>query len=69
MLEYSIAKQSIASIRNKKLNLNPNTELKERIKDLQKEMVKLSFQKNKKNDINLIVEEINRLRLALKMSN
>ncbi len=69
MLEYSIAKQSIASIRNKKLNLNPNTELKERIKDLQKEMVKLSFQKNKKQDIALIVEEINRLRLALKMSN
>lgn len=69
MLEYSIAKQSIASIRNKKLNLNPNTELKERIKDLQKEMVKLSFQKNKKQDIALIVDEINRLRLALKMSN
>lgn len=69
MLERSIAKKSIASIRNKKLNLNPNTEMTERIKLLQREMVKLSFQKNKKDDIGLIVDEINRLRLMLKMSN
>lgn len=62
MLENSIAKQTIASIRNKKLKLNPNTELTERIKLLQREMVKLSFQKNRKDDINLIVAEINRLR-------
>ncbi len=62
MLEHSIAKQTIASIRDKKLKLNPNTELTERIKLLQREMVKLSFQKNRKDDINLIVAEINRLR-------
>ena len=66
MLEHSIAKQSIASIRNKKLNLNPNTELTERIKLLKREMVKLSFQKNRKDDINLIVGEISRLRGILK---
>jgi len=62
MLERSIAKQSINSIREKKLQLSPNTELTERIKLLQREMVKLSFQKNRKDDINLIVNEINRLR-------
>ena len=62
MLEHSIAKQTIESIRDKKLKLNPNTELTERIKLLQREMVKLSFQKNRKDDINLIVAEINRLR-------
>lgn len=67
MLEHSIAKQTIDSIRSKKLNLNPNTELTERIKLLQREMVKLSFQKNRKDDIKLIVDEINRLRLVLKM--
>ncbi len=66
MLEHSIAKQTIASIRNKKLKLNPNTELTERIKLLQREMVKLSFQKNRKDDINLIVSEINRLRKVAK---
>ncbi|MFC3193023.1 hypothetical protein ACFODZ_02095 [Marinicella sediminis] len=62
MLEQSIARKSIASIRNKKIRLNPNTELTERIKLLQREMVKLSFQKNRKEDIDLIVGEINRLR-------
>ena len=66
MLEHSIAKQTIASIRDKKLKLNPNTELTERIKLLQREMVKLSFQKNRKDDINLIVAEINRLRRLAK---
>lgn len=68
MLEHSIAKQTIASIRNKKLNLNPNTELTERIKLLQREMVKLSFQKDKKHEINSVLEEIQRLRLVLKLS-
>jgi uncharacterized small protein (DUF1192 family) len=62
MLEQSIARQSIDSIREKKFKLNPNTELTERIKLLQREMVKLSFQKNRKADIDLIVGEINRLR-------
>ncbi|WP_223787200.1 hypothetical protein [Marinicella meishanensis] len=66
MLDDSIAKQSINSIRSKKLHLNPNTELTERIKLLQREMVKLSFQKNRKDDINLIVGEINRLRQLAK---
>jgi uncharacterized small protein (DUF1192 family) len=65
MLEHSIARQSIASIREKKIKLNPNTELTERIKLLQREMVKLSFQKNRKDDIDLIVGEINRLRSLL----
>jgi len=65
MLEQSIARQSIASIRKKKIKLNPNTELTERIKLLQREMVKLSFQKNRKDDIDLIVGEINRLRSLL----
>ena len=68
MLEQSIAQQTIASIRNKKLNLNPNTELTERIKLLQREMVKLSFQKDKKHEINAVLEEIQRLRLVLKLS-
>ncbi len=66
MLENSIAKQTIDSIRDKKLNLNPNTEVTERIKLLQREMVKLSFQNNRKDDINLIVNEINRLRQLMK---
>ena len=65
MLEQSIARQSIASIREKKIKLNPNTELTERIKLLQREMVKLSFQKNRKDDIDLIFGEINRLRSLL----
>ena len=65
MLEQSIARQSIASIREKKFKINPNTELTERIKLLQREMVKLSFQKNRKDDIDLIVGEINRLRSLL----
>ena len=65
MLEHSIARQSIASIREKKIKINPNTELTERIKLLQREMVKLSFQKNRKDDIDLIVGEINRLRSLL----
>ena len=68
MFEHSIAKQSIASIRNEKLNLNPNTELTERIKLLKREMVKLSFQKDRKDDINLIVGEIDRLRNLLRAS-
>ncbi len=68
MLEHSIAKRTIASIRSKKLNLNPNTELTERIKLLQREMVKLSFQKNKKHEISLVLEEIQRLRAVLKLS-
>ena len=68
MLEHSIARQTIDSIRNKKLNLNPNTEVTERIKLLQREMVKLSFKNNRKDDINLIVGEINRLRNLLKHS-
>ncbi len=62
MLENSIAKQTIDSIRDKKFNLNPNTEVTERIKLLQREMVKLSFQNNRKDDISLIVNEINHLR-------
>lgn len=66
MLEQSIAKQTIDSIRNKKFHLNPNTEITERIKLLQREMVKLSFQPNRKDDINLIVGEIYRLRNLLK---
>lgn len=65
MLEHSIARQSIASIRSKKMKLSPNTELTERIKLLQREMVKLSFQKNRKDDIELIMGEINRLRSLL----
>jgi uncharacterized small protein (DUF1192 family) len=69
MLEHSIARQSIASIREKKIKLNPNTELTERIKLLQREMVKLSFQKNRKDDIDLIVGEINRLRSLLNQAN
>ena len=69
MLEQSIARQSIASIREKKIKLNPNTELTERIKLLQREMVKLSFQKNRKDDIDLIVGEINRLRSLLNQPN
>jgi uncharacterized small protein (DUF1192 family) len=68
MLEHSIARQTIDSIRNQKFNLNPNTEVTERIKLLQREMVKLSFKNNRKDDINLIVEEINRLRNLLKHS-
>ena len=68
MLENSLARQSIASIRNVKLKLNPNSELSERIKLLQREMVKLSFKNNRKDDINLIVGEINRLRNLLKHS-
>ncbi|TDR20651.1 hypothetical protein [Marinicella litoralis] len=66
MFEHSIAKQSIDSIRNDKLKLHPNTELTERIKLLQREMVKLSFQNGRKDDINLIVDEISRLRGILK---
>jgi uncharacterized small protein (DUF1192 family) len=66
MLENSLAQQSIASIRDKKLNFNPNSELTERIKLLQREMVKLSFQHNRKDDIELILNEINRLRKVLK---
>jgi uncharacterized small protein (DUF1192 family) len=66
MLEHSIAKQTIDSIRSKKLNLNANNEVSERIKLLQREMVKLSFQNNRKDDINLIVNEIARLRNILK---
>ena len=68
MLEHSIARQTIDSIRNQKFNLNPNTEVTERIKLLQREMVKLSFKNNRKDDINLIVGEINRLRNLLKHS-
>lgn len=66
MLEHSIARQTIDSIRNQKFNLNPNTEVTERIKLLQREMVKLSFKNNRKDDINLIMGEINRLRNLLK---
>ena len=66
MLENSLAQQSIASIRDKKLNFNPNSELTERIKLLQREMVKLSFQHNRKDDIELILNEIKRLRKVLK---
>ncbi len=66
MLEHSIARQTIDSIRNQKFNLNPNTEVTERIKLLQREMVKLSFQNNRKDDISLILGEINRLRNLLK---
>ena len=66
MSEQSIAKQTIDSIRDTKLNLSPNTEVTERIKLLQREMVKLSFQNNRKDDINLIVGEINRLRNLMK---
>ncbi|VAW48513.1 hypothetical protein MNBD_GAMMA02-1078 [hydrothermal vent metagenome] len=69
MLEHSIAKQTIDSIRDKKLNLNPNTEVTERIKLLQREMVKLSFQNNRKDDINLVVSEINRLRKLMRKLN
>jgi len=68
MYKNSIAMQSISSIRAKKLKLNPNSELTERIKLLQREMVKLSFQKNRKDDIGLIVGEINRLRAILKVT-
>ena len=66
MLENSLAQQSIASIRDKKLNFNPKSELTERIKLLQREMVKLSCQHNRKADIELILNEITRLRKVLK---
>ena len=69
MTQQSIAQQTIDSIRDKKFNLNPNTEVTERIKLLQREMVKLSFQINRKEDINLIMDEITRLRTLMKKSN
>ncbi len=68
MSEHSIAQQTIESIRDKKFNLNPNSEVTDRIKLLQREMVKLSFKANRKDDINLIMGEINRLRNLLKHS-
>jgi uncharacterized small protein (DUF1192 family) len=65
MLINSMTQQAIDNIRNEKLNLKPNSEITERIKLLQREMVKLSFQKNRKDDISLIVNEIARLRKFL----
>ena len=62
MTQQSITQQSIDRIRLTKFNLNPNTELTERIKLLQREMVKLSFQKNRSDDMNLVMNEIKRLR-------
>lgn len=62
MTQQSITQQSIDRIRLTKFNLNPNTELTERIKLLQREMVKLSFQKNSSDDMNLVMNEIKRLR-------
>ncbi len=66
MIEKSIAQQSINSIRDKKLQISPNAELIQRIKLLQREMVKMSFQSNRKDDINLVVNEIGRLRSLMK---
>ena len=66
MIEQSVAKQTIESIREQKLNFYPNNEVAKRIKLLQREMVKLSFQNNRKEDICLIVEEISRLRNVMK---
>jgi len=66
MIEPSIARKTIDNIRGQKLNLNPNTEVTERIKLLQREMVKLSFLNNRKDDIDLIVNEISRLRILLR---
>ncbi len=66
MTGQSIAKQTIHSIRDQKFNLNPNTEVTQRIKLLQREMVKLSFMNNRKDDIDLIVSEISRLRTLMK---
>ena len=68
MSKHSIARQTIASIREKKLNLSSNTEVTEHIKLLKREMVKLSFQNNRKDDINLIVNEIKRLRHLISKS-
>jgi len=65
MLINSLTQQAINNIRNEKLNFKHNSEITERIKLLQREMVKLSFQKNRKDDITLIVNEINRLRKLL----
>ncbi len=62
----SIAQQSINNIRDKKLQISPNAELIQRIKLLQREMVKMSFQNNRKEDINLVVNEISRLRSLMK---
>lgn len=65
MLINSLTQQAINNIRNEKLNFKHNSEITERIKLLQREMVKLSFQKNRKDDIKLIVDEIARLRKLL----
>ncbi|MCX7552502.1 hypothetical protein OS175_01320 [Marinicella sp. S1101] len=68
MFGTSIAQQSIASIRNKKLNLGGNSEIQETIKALQKEMVRLSFQPNSKAEIEEVMIKINYLRDYLRQS-
>lgn len=66
MFGTSIAQQSIASIRDKKFNLSGNNEIQQHIKELQKEMVRLSFQPNSKTEIEEVVIKINYLRDFLK---
>ncbi len=66
MLINSLTQKAINNIRNEKFKISPKSEITERIKLLQREMVKLSFQKNRKDDIALIVKEIARLRKILK---
>ncbi len=66
MFGTSIAQQSIASIRDKKFNLSGNNEIQRHIKELQKEMVRLSFQTNSKAEIEEIVGKIKYLRDFLK---
>ncbi len=66
MFGTTVKEQPIENIRNKKFDLNDSTQIQRHIKELQKEMVRLSFQPNSKADIEAVVTEMNYLRDCLR---